>query len=327
MPCALFLATKTDNYYVSLRSFTEKIPNVTTEDVIAPEFLLTQGLRFTFDVRHPFRGLEGGILELNALAHGEGTPGPHQQGQTSAGLVNALRSLPPPPSASESGAKPMSLTTRIAKAHHGTREILKSAAQLTDAYFLYTPSQIWLAAFLITDKPLAELYLDIKLGPSTSQPPTLSSTSPPDMLRILRHKLNKVLSSCADLLQTYLSTHTPDSGGGTMKNLKRIGKKLYHCQNPEKIDLVSLNRAQKREGSSASASASGNNTSVPDSGGPTTAPGAAPGLSEEAELERVAKKRKLEREKFKKEGAAMFGGELVRERKKEAGNEKPDEMG
>ena len=64
MPCALFIATKTDNYYMSLRHFADGVPGDTTaEDIIAPEFLVMQSLRFTFDVRHPFRGLEGGLME------------------------------------------------------------------------------------------------------------------------------------------------------------------------------------------------------------------------------------------------------------------------
>lgn len=291
MPCALFLATKTDNFYMSLRSFAEHIPNSSAEDIIAPEFLLTQGLRFTFDVRHPFRSLEGGIMELSAIAQGEGAPGPHHPSQTPAGLKAALQSIPPLPSDPSSGKPPTSLTTRIAKAHHNTREILKLAAQMTDAYFHYTPSQIWLSALLIADKPLAEFYLDTKLGPavSSAEPPSSSSqTSPAAMLSALRTKITSVLDSCSALLTAYTQSHTsttPDPA--RMKRLKQIGKKLYRCQNPEKIDLVALNKAQRREESSAA---------------PTPTPSAVPSgpvseAADETDLERAAKKRKLEGEK------------------------------
>lgn len=47
--------------------FAEMFPNTTAEEVIAGEFLLCQGIRFCFDVRHPFRALEGVILELKRL--------------------------------------------------------------------------------------------------------------------------------------------------------------------------------------------------------------------------------------------------------------------
>ncbi|PGH32870.1 cyclin H [[Emmonsia] crescens] len=311
MPCALFLATKTENYYMSLRSFAEHIPNSTPEDIIAPEFLLTQGLRFTFDVRHPFRSLEGGIMELNAIARGEGAPGPHHPEQVAAGLQQAIQSLPPPNPDSKPGG---SITSRIAKAHHNTREILRSAAQLTDVYFLYTPSQIWLSALLLADKPLAEFYIDTKLVPP---PPSSSSASVSSqaskLFTTLRAKLSRVLDSCSTTLSTYQTSHTPTTAPATMKNLKRIGRKLYHCQNPEKIDLRSLNRAAKREGSSIAA------TGTPAAAEAAAATGVNAAGEDEAELQRAAKKRKLERERFERDGARLFGGDLVEERKRKAG--------
>ena len=303
MPCALFLATKTDNYYMSLRSFTQMVPKATTEDVIAPEFLLTQGLRFTFDVRHPFRGLEGGIMELSAIAQGEGLPGPHHPGQNFTELQRTLQSLPP--AAGTDTTKPVSLSNRIAKAHHKTREILKTSAQMTDAYFFYTPPQIWLSAFLIADEPLANFYLDVKLGTSSTTD-TVAAESPEQqqVLASLRTKLVSVLSACRDLLVSYPNKHmTPEQ---RMDRLKRIGKKLYHCQNPEKADLVSLNRAQKR--------VSGN-IAAPDtataSAAPTPTEGTEGSQDQGAESEHAAKKRKLEKEKAEK-GGDLFGGELVK---------------
>src|SRR5277367_4368464 len=67
---ALFFATKTENHYFRLTKFADAIGKTKAEDVLASEFLLTQGLRFTFDVRHPFRALEGVAMELQAIATG-----------------------------------------------------------------------------------------------------------------------------------------------------------------------------------------------------------------------------------------------------------------
>lgn len=316
MICALFLATKTDNYYLSLRSFAEKIPNASMEDIIAPEFLLTQGLRFTFDVRHPFRALEGGIMELSAISQGEGLTGPHHPDKKASELQRTLQSLPQVPSTDPS--KPVSLSNRIAKAHHETREILKTAAQMTDAYFLYTPPQIWLAAFLLADRPLAEFYLDTKLGTSSATDTTENAPAEKQQaLSALRMKLTSVLSSCSDLLSSYPSTQS-NADPARMKNLKRIDKKLYHCQNPEKVDLVGLNRAQKRQGSAAAAGMTTGVTSAPPTpaGEDRSQPQGGKTADEDAELQRAAKKRKLERERFEKEGADVFGGELISEKKK-----------
>ncbi|KAJ5287269.1 hypothetical protein N7478_002955 [Penicillium angulare] len=289
MACALFLATKTDNYYMSLRQFADGIPGETSpDDVISPEFLLMQGLRFTFDVRHPFRGLEGGVMELQAIADGQAPPTPHIPNQTAQQLQQNLQSIAPPPVPSSS------ITDRIARAHGTTRETLKTAAQMTDAYFLYTPSQIWLSAFLLADRPLAEFYLDSKLGgPLTETVTDAMDTDLKNPLYELRTKLFKVLTECSALLGAYT---TLSSDPDQMKGLKRIAKKLYHCQNPEKINL-------KR-----------------DSGQPVAVAGAADSgqVTSESESERLAKKRKLEQEQKARSSASdMFGPELVTERTKQ----------
>lgn len=287
MACALFLATKTDNYYMSLRQFAEGIPSkkgkkpTTPEEVISPEFLLMQGLRFTFDVRHPFRGLEGGIMELQAIADGQGQPGPHLTHQTSHQLQQSLLNIPSGP------VRASSISDRIGRAHGTTRETLKSAAQMTDAYFLYTPSQIWLSAFLLADRPLAEFYLDTKLGgpltPTNVQPDPSGLQNP---LYDLRNKLLKVLTDCSAMLQQYQPL---SSDPEQMENLQRIAKKHHHCLNPEK------KLAPKRVPAGAEAS---------------------PAPASESETERLAKKRKLEAEKAR--GAQdMFGPELVSERTKQ----------
>ena len=292
MACALFLATKTDNYYMSLRQFAAGIPGDTTaEDVIAPEFLIMQSLRFTFDIRHPFRGLEGGIMELQAISQGMGQPTPLLPQQTSEDLRRGLASVPPSPNTSSS-----SITDRLARAHHTTREMLKSAAQMTDAYFLFTPSQIWLSAFLLADKPLAEFYIDTKLG----GPATHNDDSNP--LTTLRTKLFHTLTNCANLLKAY---HPVSSDESQMANLRRIAKKLYHCQNPEKANIASQKRIPAAAAAAAAAAASGTSTA---SGTPSAATGSS-GASEN-ETEWLAKKRKLD-------AHDVFGGELVMERTKE----------
>lgn len=41
--------------------------NNNPEEILAGEFLLCQGLRFSLDVKHPFRALRGAIMELGTL--------------------------------------------------------------------------------------------------------------------------------------------------------------------------------------------------------------------------------------------------------------------
>ncbi|KAL8690892.1 MAG: hypothetical protein Q9218_003763 [Villophora microphyllina] len=261
MPTAVYLAMKSEDNFQYVKSFAEHFDNISMEDILAPEFLLTQGLRFTFDVRHPFRGLEGGFMELLAFANGKGQAGPLIK-KSPIEIRNEMLGLAPPPWKSTKTGNVKELITRIEEGVHGkAKEILKTSALLTDAYFLYSPSQIWLSTLLLVDEPLARFYLDTKI-PARSD---------------MKIKLFTVLQSCADMLRSSPAAQ-PDKE--EKKGLKRIDKKLAQCRNPQKMDLVGMNKAQKRD---------------PEQSGGT-------GLDEQ-----VAKRRKLEREKSLKEGEDLFG--------------------
>ncbi|MCJ1478704.1 hypothetical protein MMC13_007386 [Lambiella insularis] len=225
MPSALFLSTKTENNYISLKKFVAKLQKTTAEDVVAPEFLLTQGLRFTFDIRHPQRGLEGGFMELLAISTGTHQP-PQESQSSSKHLQREMLQLDPAVTGSRKAKTAADLKIRVQKAHAKAKDILKTSAILTDAYFLYTPSQIWLSAFMMADEPLARFYLSTKF----SEPVP---------------KLLETLQSCIKLLDSSLSV---DPGEAEIKDLTRIDKKLYKCRNPEKVDLIGINKAQKRDG-------------------------------------------------------------------------------
>jgi cyclin H len=262
MRTALFLSTKTENSYISLDDFTAKFPKATREDVLAPEFLLCQGLRFTFDVRHPYRGLEGGYMELLALATGKGVAGPHSTASSTQIEQQEMKHLEPAKGGGKAAISAEDVVKRIENAKGKANEVLKTSALLTDAYLLYTPSQIWLSALYLVDKPLTRFYIDTKF-------PTPSELKP---------KLLNTLRVCADLLR---SSPSADPGEVEMNELKKIDKKLYKCRNPEKTDLVGMNRAQKREG------------------------------AEDGFDAKVIKKRKLEREKSEKEAEDIFGSALA----------------
>jgi len=235
-------------------------------------------------------------MELQAIAQGSGKPGPHCPENTPEGLMQALLSIAPLDSSSE---RQPSITTRIAKAHSKAREVLKTAAQMTDAYFLYTPSQIWFSAFLLADRPLAEFYLANKIGPAADGADGAdgADADSADPLTLIRAKLVSTLSNCSQLLKSYKPI---SSDPNKRKRLKGIAKKVYQCQQVEKLESGS---AQKRS------------SGTPTSTGPM---GGVEAISE-SDMERVAKKRRLERERREKEAKDLFGGELLPQRNKELG--------
>lgn len=121
---SLFFGCKAEGFYIRLAKLAEKFPNTTSDQILAGEYLLCQGIRFAFDVRHPFRPLEGAILELRKRCPDE--------------------------------------ETRINNAHARAREILKFSALVTDVYFHYTPSQIMMASLLMVDAGLVDILLSDK---------------------------------------------------------------------------------------------------------------------------------------------------------------------
>ncbi|KIX96665.1 uncharacterized protein Z520_07384 [Fonsecaea multimorphosa CBS 102226] len=248
MMCALYLATKADHFYISLSRFVAELNNVSEDDVKAPEFLLLQGLRFTLDVRHPMKGLQGGHVEMNVLA---------EEGRLGSSITKA------------SGSE-----KRVGVAADNAKKLLATAAQMTDAYFLYTPSQIWLAAIMIADRELVEAYISAKLEALPLMANDSDATT-----EHFRQKLMATIASCATLLESYRSS---EDDAAQRKEMRRIGKKLTVCQNPEKMDIVAVARAKvaaKREG------------------------------AEGTDAEKALKKRKLERERLERDGD-VFGPEL-----------------
>ncbi|KAF1983437.1 cyclin-like protein [Aulographum hederae CBS 113979] len=257
MIAALFLVTKTDNFYIGLDKYVDKINTITgnkkmtREKVLAPEFLLTQALRFTFDVKHPFKGIRGAYYEMLAMIRGKYALLPFDE-RTPDQVAEQFIDL--------SDAKSKAATeARLSKAYNTAQETLNFSALLTDAYLLYTPPQIYLAALLLADEPLTLLFLDAKIPSSAPLKPKLLAT----------------LRACANVL-TSINAHDVDRA-----DLVRIDKKLHLCRNPEKKNLVNLNKAQKRDE-----------------------------LVEGKLDDNVAKKRRMEREKNEREGDALFGGAL-----------------
>ena len=159
------------------------------------------------------------------------------------------------------GSPPNNMSRRVKTAHGIARDRLKTSALLTDVYFHFTPSQIMMASLLLADEELIHWYIASKFGPED-----------PMAQRILM-----VLSDCAGMLQTI----EPNAAGPSdeRKAISALAKKLKKCRNPEKIDLVALQKV-KREGDGV-------------------------------EDEKIIKKRKLEREKVAKEADELFGPGLT----------------
>lgn len=273
---SLFLATKAEGMHESVETFAANSGrNVSSESVLAAEYLVMQALRYNLDVRHPFRALKGGHLELIQLAHGKYEM-PTPSGETAAQLRDRMLALPSPTATTSKPSQkmtPKQLEDRINAAYGATSATLKSAALFTDSYFLYTPSQIWLSALLLADKPLTTFYLSLKLPSSHPSHQKLLSTLTSCATLLSSHRTHTVLSLAPEQAQQVEATHKA-------RTLQLINK-LKNCRDPDKIDLVQLNASQKRDA-----------------------------IQQGSLEESKAKRRKLAREGYEKEADAFWGPEL-----------------
>jgi cyclin H len=270
----IFIANKAEGAHLTLDRYASSLPKTTPDSILAPEYLIVQALRFNYEVRHPYRALKGGHLELAEMAKGNARLLPSET-KTPAQVREEMLKLPRKVGGIEKTSNQQELDKRVLDAYSFASHILKTAALFTDAYFLYTPSHIWLAAQLIADEPLTLFYL------STKSP----STSP------IHIKLLKTIRSCAEMLRTHRTLSSPNQTPQEKEALDKkekeeisvLMKKLRQCRDPDKIDLVKLNQAQKRD-----ALASG---------------------GDDVE-ESTAKRRKITKEQYEKEADDFWGPEL-----------------
>lgn len=268
----LFLASKTEGVHMTLGEYARRI-KTSPEDVLAPEYVVIQALRFTLDVRQPFRGLRGALMEmLNML---EGASGAHTAvvdgpsgGSTPprpSQFRMSVEALPPPDAdGAPSVAVPAEyrsswrlgspLVDRAHAAYTAARLTLDAPALLTDAYLLFTPPQIYLAALRLADAPLTDLYLSLKVpgfpgaaaaatttnGHADTTTTTTTTNGASDDLAL---ELRRVLDGCAAVLLSHAASPVM-----TKEERAALEERLELCRDPGTRDLVGAHARAKTGG-------------------------------------------------------------------------------
>ncbi|KAF3910497.1 Cyclin-H [Arthrobotrys entomopaga] len=229
IPTILFLATKTENHYIPLAEFCKRIPKLTPEAVLKHEFTVAGGVRWDFDIRHPLRAAEGGIMELLTVLGGG------INGSNDPGLTALKERLAPNP------------IRRVQDAHGKMKGYLTKEALVSDVYYQYTPPQIFLAALWLADKDVAEGYIEWRFGENSTMGRVAKKRKKDKKNKggeeevavadeaakrgpALAPKLLVLVAQCAEMMlgaREYEKTPVDE--------LKRIDKKLHRCQNPQKF--------------------------------------------------------------------------------------------
>ncbi|KAK4954080.1 hypothetical protein LTR66_013591 [Elasticomyces elasticus] len=229
--CVLFLALKTEGTHIPLSHFAHQI-NTEAEKILAPEYKIIQALRFTLDVKQPYRALKGGLMELLNMSQGIfAIPGNETTPQQ---LHAEMLALPPPTARCRSHWKPSSgsqttttMSDRVKLAYDAAKTVLNAAALLTDVYFLYTPSQIFHASLRLADEPLSSFYLCTKIAESSP----------------IRTKALTAVHACADALASF--SHAAII---SKEERVRLEERLEWCRDPSTINMVRANAVARRNG-------------------------------------------------------------------------------
>ncbi|KAK0664024.1 putative cyclin [Cercophora samala] len=218
---ALFFACKVDTGHVNLAEYT-KIFNKSAEEILAGEFLLCQGLRFAFDVKHPYRALRGAMMEL-------------------ASLEDMKRDL-----------------KRLDEAEAKARRVLQFSPLMTDAYFHYTPSQIMLAALSLADRGLAERLIQetfhfVPMEGNEGDGGGGDGKGNEEKARVIgsqiRDKVLGAIEGCRDMLSRELPERKEHwlNKQVIKTQITPLRKKLLKCKDPERWNLVELQKVRREQ--------------------------------------------------------------------------------
>lgn len=226
----LFLASKTEGTPVSLSEYARRI-STDPQAILAPEYKIIQALRFTLDVRQPYRGLKGTLMELLNMVDGTFTSPSSAPSKSAADIKQGLITLDRPTPAVRTSWIPgpdaptaQDATNRIHAAYTEARQLLDAPALLTDAFLLYTPPQIHLGALYACDPELTGYYLSTRLPESD-----------------LMTRITDTIAACGKVLSAF-------EPGTVMSKDERteIEARLEECRDPDTRDLVASNAAAKR---------------------------------------------------------------------------------
>lgn len=211
----IFLACKSENYFISVDSFAKKAKS-NRDAILKYEFKLLESLKFSLLNHHPYKPLHGFFLDIQTVLHGK-------------------------------------VDLKYMGQIYDRCKKRITEALLTDVVYLYTPPQITLAILLMEDEQLVRRYLGIKFGKedtpeeSSAEPEkkngeaanaTSSENSEKDTEKKVPENINfdklfSVIEECKHTLESSESVSTDEA--------KRVAAKNYYCQKPD-ILLQKLKR-------------------------------------------------------------------------------------
>lgn len=199
----LFLAAKSENYFISIESFCRALQKTEPKDVLDLEFIVLQALKFTLLVHHTFRPLYGFFLDFQLV-------------------------LLYPEAVSDI------TIDQIGELYDASKKWLNEYGLLSDVLFLFTPPQIALAAMYDCNSKITEMYLRKKFLQKESLS-TIKEENENDVegqqekeaTKDEYHQMLTIIKKCVD--QSKMVEESP------REESTKIDRKCFFIINPDKL--------------------------------------------------------------------------------------------
>ncbi|CDK25029.1 unnamed protein product [Kuraishia capsulata CBS 1993] len=217
MYSCIFLAAKSENSFIGIKTFTGAMPKLTPESILENEYPILESLQFTLLCQHPFRPLYGFYLDVQAVL-------------------------------------PKADKSRLGQGYDRARKIVNESL-FSDTCFLYTPPQIALAALWEVDSVVVERYLARKFGYKKKKDDGLASVKedpseePTDVkeenteeetkLDVQEEEIKaKTPEQHYNFIMTIVkkcSQHIHEALNPSLEEAKIISTKVHFCLEPKKL--------------------------------------------------------------------------------------------
>lgn len=207
----IFLACKSENYFISVDSFAKKAKS-NKDTILNNEFKILESIKFNLLNHHPYKPLHGFFLDIQSV------------------LQNKVD------------------INYMGQIYDKCKKRITDAL-LTDVTFYFTPPQITLAVLLIEDEALIMKYLETKfpsIEPIKQEEENVEEVkdkeTKEDEKNIDKPKITLYYENILNIIQE-CSEQIKNPVNISVQEAKSIAAKIYYCQNPMNV----LNRLKRKE--------------------------------------------------------------------------------
>ncbi|ODQ79991.1 hypothetical protein BABINDRAFT_36796 [Babjeviella inositovora NRRL Y-12698] len=201
----LYLASKSENHFISINSYSKRIPKSTPESLLRFEFDITTALQFSLMCHHPYKAMYGFYLDIQTYISDVDHDRLNKCYDKGKGFINELL--------------------------------------FSDTQFLFSPPHIALSCLWEADNELISRYLKRRFGGNEKKTKTTAPENDKEdevngekdeaaeseaakVREVTFDDMRRIIKQCSTIIKRALNP--------TITDARAIDKKLHYCMHPEK---------------------------------------------------------------------------------------------